>query len=112
MNASKNARAGICQDASIDKVDDLLDESKEEMEPAEEISNALAQPVEPLMGDDDALLVELQSWRRWTCRSSGWRRWRCRRPQDMMGRPACRDDRAINLPPLRHHVLAAFTMDN
>ena len=42
------------------KVDDLMDEIKEEMEAANEISNALAQPVDPLLHDEDDLLAELE----------------------------------------------------
>jgi charged multivesicular body protein 4 len=60
MNAGKDAMAGIRQDASIDKVGGLVDENKEEMDRAEEISHALAQQVDPLVGDGDALLAELQ----------------------------------------------------
>ncbi len=50
----------IRQETDIDQVDDLMDEIKEEMEMADEISNALAQPVDPLMADEDDLLAELQ----------------------------------------------------
>jgi len=59
MNQGKNAMSNIREDTNIDKVDDLMDEIKEEMEMADEISNALAQPVDPLMDEDD-LLAELQ----------------------------------------------------
>lgn len=60
MNAGKNAMSNIREDTNIDKVDDLMDEIKEEMEMADEISNALAQPVDPLLQDEDDLLAELQ----------------------------------------------------
>ena len=60
MHAGKNAMSNIREDTNIDKVDDLMDEIKEEMEMADEISNALAQPVDPLMTDEDDLLAELQ----------------------------------------------------
>ena len=49
----------IRQQTDIEKVDDLMDEIKEEMELADEISNALAQPVDPLIADEDDLLAEL-----------------------------------------------------
>mmetsp|Transcript_5609 Transcript_5609/g.12218 ORF Transcript_5609/g.12218 Transcript_5609/m.12218 type:complete len:242 (+) Transcript_5609:348-1073(+) len=60
MNAGKNAMSNIRTETNIDKVDDLMDEIKEEMEMADEISNALAQPVDPLLTDEDDLLAELQ----------------------------------------------------
>ena len=60
MHAGKNAMSNIREETNIDKVDDLMDEIKEEMEMADEISNALAQPVDPLMTDEDDLLAELQ----------------------------------------------------
>lgn len=60
MNAGKNAMSNIREDTNIEKVDDLMDEIKEEMEMADEISNALAQPVDPLLTDEDDLLAELQ----------------------------------------------------
>ena len=60
MNAGKSAMSNIRTETNIDKVDDLMDEIKEEMEMADEISNALAQPVDPLMADEDDLLAELQ----------------------------------------------------
>ncbi|KAL7536410.1 hypothetical protein ACHAXR_012071 [Thalassiosira sp. AJA248-18] len=60
MNAGKSAMSNLREDTNIDKVDDLMDDIKEEMEMADEISNALAQPVDPLMADEDDLLAELQ----------------------------------------------------
>ena len=60
MTAGKSAMSNIREDTNIDKVDDLMDEIKEEMEMADEISNALAQPVDPLLTDEDDLLAELQ----------------------------------------------------
>ena len=60
MNAGKNAMSNIREETNIEKVDDLMDEIKEEMEMADEISNALAQPVDPLLTDEDDLLAELQ----------------------------------------------------
>jgi charged multivesicular body protein 4 len=60
MQSGKNAMTEIRQTTDIEKVDDLMDDIKEEMELADEISNALAQPVDPLMmADEDDLLAEL-----------------------------------------------------
>lgn len=55
-NAMKDIRTGV----GIDKVDDMMDEIKEEMDMANEISNAIAQPVDPYLHDDDELLRELE----------------------------------------------------
>ena len=59
MHAGKDAMKTINTEVGIEKVDDLMDEIREEMEQADEISNALAQPVDPLMMDEDDLLAEL-----------------------------------------------------
>jgi charged multivesicular body protein 4 len=45
----------------IGNVDDIMDELKEEMEIAQEINQAIAQPLDPLMTDDDELLAELNA---------------------------------------------------
>mmetsp|Transcript_4925 Transcript_4925/g.10077 ORF Transcript_4925/g.10077 Transcript_4925/m.10077 type:complete len:105 (-) Transcript_4925:159-473(-) len=50
---------GIRDEVGIDQVDDVMDEIKEEMEMAQEINDAIAQPVDPLMTDEDELLEEL-----------------------------------------------------
>lgn len=60
MKTGTSQMKKIRQETDIDQVDDLMDEIKEEMEMADEISNALAQPVDPLMADEDDLLAELQ----------------------------------------------------
>jgi charged multivesicular body protein 4 len=59
MQSGKTAMTEIRQQTNIEKVDDLMDEIKEEMDLADEISNALAQPVDPLIADEDDLLAEL-----------------------------------------------------
>mmetsp|Transcript_1121 Transcript_1121/g.1874 ORF Transcript_1121/g.1874 Transcript_1121/m.1874 type:complete len:190 (+) Transcript_1121:68-637(+) len=59
MEEARNAMKAIREDTDIDKVDDLMDAIKEEMEIADEISNSLAQPIDPLLADDDVLLAEL-----------------------------------------------------
>lgn len=60
MNAGKSAMTNIRAETDIDKVDDLMDDIKNEMDMADEISNALAQPIDPLLTDEDDLLAELQ----------------------------------------------------
>lgn len=60
MHSGTSAMKKIRNDVGIDKVDDMMDDIKEEMEMAEEISNAIAQPVDPLMADEDELLAELE----------------------------------------------------
>lgn len=60
MNAGKSAMQDIRKNVGIDKVEDMMDDIKEEMDTAQEISNAIAQPVDPLLNDDDELLAELE----------------------------------------------------
>ena len=60
MDQAKVAMADIRKVTDIDKVDDLMDGIKEEMEMADEISNALAQPIDPCAVDEDDLLAELE----------------------------------------------------
>jgi len=60
MNAGRYAMEKIRTDVGIEKVDDMMDDIREEMEMANEISNAIAQPVDPLMTDEDDLLKELE----------------------------------------------------
>jgi len=59
MQAGTQTMAKIRNDVGIEKVDDVMDEIKEEMEMAQEINDAIAQPVDPLMADEDDLLAEL-----------------------------------------------------
>eukprot|EP00979_Chaetoceros_neogracilis_P008833 scaffold1972_cov265-Chaetoceros_neogracile.AAC.47 len=42
------------------QVDDLMDDIREEMEMANEISEAIGQPVDPFANDEDELLAELE----------------------------------------------------
>ncbi|KAL3771015.1 hypothetical protein ACHAW5_002273 [Stephanodiscus triporus] len=60
MDAGKQEMERMRKDTDIEKVDDLMDEIKEEMEAAAEISGALAQPIDPLLTDEDDLLAELE----------------------------------------------------
>jgi len=61
MTAGKTAMSKIREDVGIEKVDDMMDDIREEFEMANEISNAIAQPVDPLLADDDDLLAELEN---------------------------------------------------
>jgi len=60
MAAGKNAMQNIRKDVGIEKVDDLMDDIREELEMANEISDAIAQPVDPFANDEDELLAELE----------------------------------------------------
>jgi len=60
MSAGKSAMKKIRDDVGIDQVDGLMEDIREEMEMADEISNAIAQPVDPLANDEDELLAELE----------------------------------------------------
>lgn len=59
LKQGNTAMKGIRQEVGIDQVDDVMDEIKEEMEMAQEINDAIAQPVDPLLADEDELLEEL-----------------------------------------------------
>jgi len=59
MQAGTNTMKKIRNDVGIDAVDNIMDEIKEEMDMAQEINSAIAQPVDPLMADEDELLAEL-----------------------------------------------------
>merc|ERR1712157_386541 len=50
----------IRQDVGIDKVDDIMDDIKEEMELANEVNEAM-QSMDPFLMDEDELLEELQA---------------------------------------------------
>lgn len=60
MKSGTQTMKKIRNDVGIDKVDDIMDEIKEEMELAQEVNNAIAQPVDPLFADEDELLAELE----------------------------------------------------
>jgi len=60
MKQGTSTMKNIRNEVGIDKVDDIMDEIKEEMELAEEVNNAIAQPIDPLMEDEDDLLAELE----------------------------------------------------
>jgi len=59
MQAGTTTMKKIRQDVGLENVDDVMDEIKEEMELAAEINNAIAQPIDPFLADEDELLAEL-----------------------------------------------------
>jgi charged multivesicular body protein 4 len=60
MQAGTKTMQKIRNETNIEKVDDVMDEIKEEMEMAQEVNEAIAQPIDPLMmADEDDLLAEL-----------------------------------------------------
>ena len=64
MHNGTSAMGKIRKLVGIEKVDDMMDDMRDEMEATDEISNALAQPLDPMMEDDDDLLAELQELER------------------------------------------------
>ena len=61
LKTGTQAMKNIRKEMDIEKVDDMMDDIREEMEMAQEISNAIAQPVDIGMPmDDDELLAELE----------------------------------------------------
>lgn len=61
MEAGSKTMKKIRTDVGIEKVDEIMDEIKEEMEMANEINDAISQPVDPLLADEDELLEELNA---------------------------------------------------
>lgn len=59
MHNGTSAMKKIRKTVGIDRVDNMMNDMREEMEATDEISGALAQPLDPLMEDDDDLLAEL-----------------------------------------------------
>lgn len=59
MEAGSNTMAKIRTEVGVEKADDIMEAIREEMEMAQEINNAIAQPVDPLLLDNDELLEEL-----------------------------------------------------
>jgi charged multivesicular body protein 4 len=60
MKSGTTTMKNIRNQVGIEKVDEIMDDMKEEMEMAQEVNNAIAQPVDPLMCDEDELLAELE----------------------------------------------------
>lgn len=62
MKAGTTAMSKIHQTVGIDKVDDLMDDIREEIENGNEINQAMAQAVDPLgCTDEDELMAELEA---------------------------------------------------
>jgi charged multivesicular body protein 4 len=59
MKAGKNALQKHQSELGVDKIENLMDEIQEQIEVSNEINQALAQPVDPLLASDDDLLAEL-----------------------------------------------------
>ena len=60
MKTGTGAMKTIRQEMEIEKVDEMMDDIREEMEMANQISNAIAQPVDFMPVDEDELWAELQ----------------------------------------------------
>jgi charged multivesicular body protein 4 len=60
MKTGTGAMQKIRKDMDIDKVDEMMDDIKEEMEAANEIGNAIGQSLDVMTVDEDELLAELQ----------------------------------------------------
>merc|ERR1712179_129984 len=60
MKSGTDAMKAVRKEVGIENVDDMMDEIKEEMDLANEISNAIAAPVDPFAHDEDDLLAELE----------------------------------------------------
>lgn len=61
MEAGTKTMQKIRTEVGVDKADDIMDQIREEMELAQEINNAISQPVDPLLADEDELLEELNA---------------------------------------------------
>jgi len=59
MKAGKDAMANVRKNVDVDNVDEMMDDIREEMETANEISEAIGRPVDGDMYDEDELLGEL-----------------------------------------------------
>jgi charged multivesicular body protein 4 len=61
MEAGSKTMQKIRTEVGVEKADDIMDQIREEMELAQEINTAIAQPVDPLLADEDELLAELNA---------------------------------------------------
>lgn len=59
MKQGTTAMKDVRKDMDVEKVDDIMDDMKEEMDLAAEVSNAISQPIDPYAFDDDELEAEL-----------------------------------------------------
>jgi charged multivesicular body protein 4 len=61
MEAGSKTMSKIREEVSVEKADDIMEGIREEMEMANEINNAIAQPIDTLLTDEDELLEELNA---------------------------------------------------
>ncbi|CAB9496073.1 body protein 4B [Seminavis robusta] len=61
MKTGNSAMKSIRKMFGVEKVDQLLDDTKDEMELQQEVNMALTQPLDPYLADDEDLLAELQA---------------------------------------------------
>ena len=59
MQTANSAMKKVREGNGVDEVDNLMDDIKEEMDMATEVSTAISQPLDPYAYDDDDLLMEL-----------------------------------------------------
>ena len=62
MQSGNSAMKRLRKAFGIDKVDEVMDDIREEADLAQEISTAIATPIDPYMMDDDELLKELNEF--------------------------------------------------
>lgn len=72
MKKGNSAMKSIRKALGIDKVDAVLDDVREEMEMHQEVDNALMQPIDPYLADEDDLLAELDALEAEDTRTSVW----------------------------------------
>lgn len=60
MKTGTEAMKAVRVNVGLENVDDMMDDIKEEMDMANEISNAIASPIDPYAHDEDDLLAELE----------------------------------------------------
>ena len=61
MEAGTKTMQKIRTDVGVEKADDIMDDIRNELEMAQEITNAISQQVDPLLTDEDELLEELNA---------------------------------------------------
>eukprot|EP00934_Nitzschia_sp_Nitz4_P008111 Nitzschia sp. Nitz4//scaffold198_size39746//30491//33100//NITZ4_007606-RA/size39746-augustus-gene-0.9-mRNA-1//-1//CDS//3329540533//8101//frame0 len=61
LKQGSNTMEKMRTEVGIEQVDDVMDKIKEEMEMANEVNEAISQPVDPYLVDDDELLDELNA---------------------------------------------------
>ena len=59
MKSGNGAMQGIRKMMGVDKVDDLMDDVREEIEMHREVDDVFSRPIDPYMADEDDLLAEL-----------------------------------------------------